>query len=43
MRAMDNKYMLKIDKLKNTNKKMQVVTSMRNDALEARKAETKES
>lgn len=43
MRAMENKYKLKIDKLKNTNKKMQIVQSMRNDALEARKAQQKDS
>ncbi|MBK23099.1 MAG: hypothetical protein CME70_03755 [Halobacteriovorax sp.] len=43
MRAMENQFKLKIDKLKNTNRKMQVVQSMRNDALEARKAQSKES
>jgi hypothetical protein len=43
MRTMDNKYKLKIDKLKNTNQKMQIVQSIRNDALEARKADTKDS
>ncbi len=43
MRAMENQFKLKMDKLKNSNRKMQVVQSMRNEALEARKAETKES
>jgi hypothetical protein len=43
MRAMDNKYQLKMDKLKNSNQKMQIVQSMRNEALEARKADNKDS